>query len=177
MLIKLAWGLKQMPWENEKNMSSFSYFQTKIWLKSYWRATKFLVVVNNFLTKSLSFSRIQWACCCHFSGVSASNHMQIWPKRKYQRKPYLNRCIFSMVSTVVFYVPKGTLGGIRGSSNKEWDFFYSAVNLHARVMKSRLKLARLFGCSQEPYLMCYIVPTFVARQHKKTRQTSLDGSV
>ena len=54
---------------------------------------------------------------------------------------------------------------LRGSSNKEWDFFYSAVNLHARVMKSRLNLARLFGYSQESYLMCYIVPTFVARQH------------
>ena len=23
----------------------------------------------------------------------------------------------------------------RGSSNKEWDFFYGAVNLHARLMK------------------------------------------
>ena len=51
------------------------------------------------------------------------------------------------------------------------------MNLHARVMKSRCKLARLFGCSQEPYLMCYIVPAFVARQDKKTRQTCMDGSV
>ena len=25
---------------------------------------------------------------------------------------------------------------VRGSSNKEWDFFYSTVNLHARLMKS-----------------------------------------
>ena len=24
---------------------------------------------------------------------------------------------------------------IRGSSNKEWDFFYGAVNLHAKLMK------------------------------------------
>ena len=54
---------------------------------------------------------------------------------------------------------------IRGSSNKEWDFFYSAVNLHARLMKFLSKLACLFGCSQVPYSMFYIVPTFVARQH------------
>ena len=54
---------------------------------------------------------------------------------------------------------------VRGSSNKERDIFYSTVNLHARVMKSRLKLARLFGRSLEPYSTCYIVPTFVARQH------------
>ena len=54
---------------------------------------------------------------------------------------------------------------IRGSSNKEWDFFYSAVILHARLMKFLSKLARLFGCSQVPYFTFYIVPTVVARQH------------
>ena len=54
---------------------------------------------------------------------------------------------------------------IRGSSNKEWDFFYSAVNLHARLMKFLSMLTRLFGCSHVPYSTFYIVPTFVARQH------------
>ena len=44
-------------------------------------------------------------------------------------------------------------------------FFDNAVNLHALVMKSLLMLVRLFDCSQETYSMCYIVPTFVARQH------------
>ena len=36
---------------------------------------------------------------------------------------------------------------IRGSSNKEYDFFYSTVNFHARLMKSRPKLACLFWLS------------------------------
>ena len=55
--------------------------------------------------------------------------------------------------------------GLRGSSNKECDFFYSTVNLHARLMKSRSTLACLFGYSHEPYSLSYTVPTFVARQH------------
>ena len=54
---------------------------------------------------------------------------------------------------------------IQGSSNKEWDFCYSAVNYHARLMKYRCKVAPLFGCSHVPYSTCYIVPIFVARQH------------
>ena len=58
---------------------------------------------------------------------------------------------------------------LRGSSNKEWDFCYSAVNIHARLMKSPSTLARVFGFSHVPYSTCYIVPIFVARQHKKTR--------
>ena len=40
---------------------------------------KIRLLFNNFLTRSLSVSRIQWACFCHFFGVSASNPMQIWP--------------------------------------------------------------------------------------------------
>ena len=35
ILIKLAWGLKQIPQKNESNMSLFSDFRAKIWLKSY----------------------------------------------------------------------------------------------------------------------------------------------
>ena len=46
ILIRLAWGLKQIPRKNESNMSNFSC--------------------------------IQWACCFHFSWVSASNLMLIW---------------------------------------------------------------------------------------------------
>ena len=38
-------------------------------------------------------------------------------------------------------------------------------------MKSHSKLACLFGCSHVPYSMCYILPIFVARQHKKTGQS------
>ena len=45
----------------------------------------------------------------------------------------------------------------------------SVVTLHSRHMKFRSKLTRLFGCSLVPYSMRYIVPAFVARQHKKTR--------
>ena len=37
--------------------------------------------------------------------------------------------------------------------------FNSAVNLHARLMKSRSVLARLLGCSHIPYLTGYIYPT------------------
>ena len=40
ILIRLARGLKQIYWKNESNMSIFSNFRTKIWLKSYWRATE-----------------------------------------------------------------------------------------------------------------------------------------
>ena len=54
---------------------------------------------------------------------------------------------------------------VRGSSNKEGDFFYSAVRLHARLMNFLSKLARLFGCSGVPYSTFNIVPTFVAKQH------------
>ena len=49
-----------------------------------------------------------------------------------------------------------------GSSNKEWDFYYRALNYHARNMKSHSKLPNLFGCSHVPYSTCYIVPIFVA---------------
>ena len=45
------------------------------------------------------------------------------------------------------------------------ETFFSAVSVHARLMKFLSKLARLFGCSRVPYSMFYIVPTFVARQH------------
>ena len=33
ILIRLAWGLKQIPRKNESDMSIFSDFLTKIWLK------------------------------------------------------------------------------------------------------------------------------------------------
>ena len=66
---------------------------------------------------------------------------------------------------------------LRGSSNKELDFCYSAVNLHARLTKVRSKLARLLGYSYELYSTCYIVQIFVARQHKKTGRTRVDSSL
>ena len=43
-------------------------------------------------------------------------------------------------------------GEIRGSSNKEWDFFYSAVNLHARLMKYHTYLVYPFGSSRATFL-------------------------
>ena len=52
-----------------------------------------------------------------------------------------------------------------GHPIKNETFFYSTVNLHARLMKSRSKLACLFGYSHEPYSLSYTVPTFDARQH------------
>ena len=66
---------------------------------------------------------------------------------------------------------------LRGSSNKEWDFCYSAVNLHAIRRKSHSKLAGFFGFSHVPHSMCYIVPIFVARQHKKTMWVHVDSSL
>ena len=36
------------------------------------------VARQNFFTRALSESRVQWTCCCHFSGISASKSMQIW---------------------------------------------------------------------------------------------------
>ena len=45
------------------------------------------------------------------------------------------------------------------------ETFYSGVNLHARLRKSRPKVARLFGCSHVPNSTCYLVTAFVARQH------------
>ena len=41
---------------------------------------------------------------------------------------------------------------IRGSSNKEWDFFYGAVNLHARLMKYQTYLDCPFGSSRVTFL-------------------------
>ena len=32
----------------------------------------FRLLVNNFLTRSVSESRLRWTCCFHFSGISAS---------------------------------------------------------------------------------------------------------
>ena len=46
----------------------------------------------------------------------------------------------------------------------------SIVNLHARLMKSRTKLARLYGCSHVPFSMCYIVPTFVLGNIRRLRK-------
>ena len=51
---------------------------------------------------------------------------------------------------------------------KDKTFFYSAMNLHARFMKSRSKLAFIFGYSHEPiffYSTSYTVPAFVARDN------------
>ena len=44
------------------------------------------------------------------------------------------------------------LRGLRGSSNKEWDFFYGAVNLHARLMKYHTYLVCPFGSSRATFL-------------------------
>ena len=52
-----------------------------------------------------------------------------------------------------------------GHPIKNETFFYSALNLHARLMKSCSKLAHLFGSSLVPCSTCYVVPTVVARQH------------
>ena len=43
ILIRLAWGLKQIPGKNESNMPIFGDFQIKIWLKRYFQATEFSV--------------------------------------------------------------------------------------------------------------------------------------
>ena len=41
---------------------------------------------------------------------------------------------------------------IRGSSNKEWDFFYGAANLHARLMKYHIYLECPFGSSRATFM-------------------------
>ena len=54
---------------------------------------------------------------------------------------------------------------------------YRAVNLLAGLMKSRIYLACLIGCSNETFSIGYIIPSFVDRQHFKTEQTCMGSSV
>ena len=75
--------------------------------------------------------------------------------------------ICSMDTTLPFYVYVGQ--PIKNET------FSSAVNLHAKLVKSRTYLACLFGCSHVPFSTCYIIPSFVARQHLKTEQTCMGG--
>ena len=72
--------------------------------------------------------------------------------------------VFSASNNNIEMIPEGLCRYERHPIKNE-TFFYSALNLHARLMKSCSKLAHLFGCSHVPYSKCYIVPTFVARQH------------
>ena len=60
ILIRLAWGLKQIPPQNESSMSIVSIFQTKDQVKKLLTSNGiFPLLVNNFLTRSLSLeSRI-----------------------------------------------------------------------------------------------------------------------
>ena len=64
ILVRFARVLKQIPREKDSNMPIVCDFRTKIWLKSYWRATdlvkklltsnrKIRLLVNNFLTRCL----------------------------------------------------------------------------------------------------------------------------
>ena len=112
---QIGMGFKADTPRKRSNMPIFSDFQTKIWLKSYWRATKFFGCssITRFLSESsickatkffgcssitrfLSESSICKACCCHFLGVSASNPMPIWPVlMEISKKSYLNRRVFS----------------------------------------------------------------------------------
>ena len=41
---------------------------------------------------------------------------------------------------------------LRGSSNKEWDFFHGAVNLHARLLKYHTYLVHPLGSSRVTFL-------------------------
>ena len=58
--------------------------------------------INNFLTIPLSESRMQWACYCLFSRVSASNPMQIGSALTEITKKVLPESTgFSMASAIV----------------------------------------------------------------------------
>ena len=48
ILIRLVWGLKQIPWKNESYMSIFNHFWTKIWLKVIDEQPNFLVAGQYF---------------------------------------------------------------------------------------------------------------------------------
>ena len=73
-----------------------------------------------------------------------------------ERLLHINDIIHVLVNVTFIY---------EGHSIKNETFFYSGMNLYARLMKSCPKLACLFGCSHITYSMCYLVPAFVARQH------------
>ena len=53
---------------------------------------------------------------------------------------------------VLLYSNESRLSNIRGSSNKEWDFFYGAVTLHAKLMKYHTYLVCPFGSSRATFL-------------------------
>ena len=74
ILIRLALGLKQIPQENESNMSIFSDFLKKLLINNQI----FRLLVNGFLTRFLSKSRIIRACCCHFfHGICLKPHANL----------------------------------------------------------------------------------------------------
>ena len=76
MLTRLAWGLKQIPQKNESNMSIFCDFQDLV--KKLLTSNRiFRLLVNSFLTRSLTVSCIQLACCCRFWGICYKPHANL----------------------------------------------------------------------------------------------------
>ena len=73
ILARFAWGLKQIPQNNETKCPSWRLSDKDRVKKSL---TSNRLLVNNFLTRSFYKSQIS---CHHFPKVSASNPMQIWP--------------------------------------------------------------------------------------------------
>ena len=49
MLVRFAWGLKQIPWKKDNNMPIACDFRTKVWLKNYLRVAR----QHFFLIRSL----------------------------------------------------------------------------------------------------------------------------
>ena len=93
ILVRFAWGLKQIPRKNDSKMPIICNIRRKIWLNSYWQATEKFDCLSKLLTRSLSESRKRWTRCYHLKGYllqTPSQSDQYW--LKYQRKSYLN-CI------------------------------------------------------------------------------------
>ena len=69
---------------------------------------------------------VLYTCCEHFSSLVSKN------------------CAVYYLSISVPLVSMRVI-------NKEWDFFYGAVNLHARLTQSHAYLVLPFGSSRAPF--------------------------
>ena len=78
------------------NMSIFSNFQTKIWLKNVVMSNRiFRLLINNFLTRSLSESCIQWLLAVILPHKPYYRHL-----RKCKHTIKYSRCAFIKICYV-----------------------------------------------------------------------------
>ena len=67
ILMRFVWDLKQIPRKNDSNTPK------ALVKKLVMSNRKIRLLVNYFLTRSLSESNLMWTSCCNFSVVFASN--------------------------------------------------------------------------------------------------------